>query len=379
MVNLLIKYKKLLMVFVFCAFIYTPMLIWFFTKDIEQSLVEKRVLNKMPEISFSMTSIKKFPQLFTDYYSDHFGCREELNDIYFQLMNFMGIRWTSDDFIYGKDGWLFLGNLNNNKHNNPIGHAMHTTFYTKEQLKLFAKNIQTIKNWLSKKNIEYYYLIAPNKHSIYFDKMPSYLTKKNKESATDQLVQYLRKNTDVNVIDLRGALLLKKQTQQLYYKHDTHWNFLGANVAQYEIAKIIAEKFPNKIAPRFFEKDEFEMQIKKGGDLANFARKFALEEENPVPIFRDGCKPENDNPENSRLFTMQCATSDLKAIIFRDSFFLALEPYITRYFKRSTYIWSSISFKELNEFIEKEQPHIVINEMIERTIPYYIIDANGFD
>ena len=71
---------------------------------------------------------------------------------------------------------------------------------------------------VEQKNIEYYYLIAPNKHSIYFDKMPSYLTKKNQESATDQLVQYLRKNTDVNAIELKGALLLKKQTQQLYYK-----------------------------------------------------------------------------------------------------------------------------------------------------------------
>ena len=66
----------------------------------------------------------------------------------------MGIRWTSDDFIYGKDDWLFLGNLNNNKHNDPIGHAMHITFYTEKQLELFAKNIKTIKNWLNKKKIE---------------------------------------------------------------------------------------------------------------------------------------------------------------------------------------------------------------------------------
>ncbi len=365
----------------FCIFIYLPMLVWLFTKDMDQSVLEKRTLNKMPKISFTMKSIKNFPQLVTNYYSDHFGYREELTSVYFQLMNFLGVRWSSDDFIYGQDNWLFLGSIkpNDHKHHNVIGHAMHTTFYTEEQLALFAKNMQMIKNWLAKKNIEYYYLIAPNKHTIYFDKMPSYFSKKNKESATDKLIHYLKKNTDINVIDLRESLFHKKQTQKIYYKYDTHWNYLGANVAQYEIAKKIAEQFPGKIVPRLFEEDEFEMQIKQAGDLANFARKFELEEEDPAPIFKDTCKPENDSPENSKLFTMKCNTADLKAIIFRDSFFSALEPYTSRYFKSATYIWNTMNFKELNEFIEKEQPHIVINEMVERRLPYYIPESDGFE
>ena len=66
----------------------------------------------------------------------------------------------------------------------------------------------------------------------------------------------------------------------------------------------------------------------------------------------------------------------MNAIIFRDSF--GIKPYISRQFNRSTYIWGRVDYSLLTEFIEKEKPDIVIEEVIERALPYKI-NSDLFD
>lgn len=68
--------------------------------------------------------------------------------------------------------------------------------------------------------------------------------------------------------------------------------------------------------------------------------------------------------------TMVCNTQELNAVIFRDSFFVALKPYFSRQFYRSTYIWEKINSKSLIKYIEQEAPDIVIEEVVERSLPY---------
>src|SRR5690606_25145913 len=84
------------------------------------------------------------------------------------------------------------------------------------------------------------------------------------------------------------------------------------------------------------------------------------------------CEPINETPDASARdpFTMVCEDGELNALIFRDSFFTALVPYFSRQFKRSTYIWNRLDFTTLSEFVEKERPDIVIDQVVERTLPY---------
>jgi hypothetical protein len=75
---------------------------------------------------------------------------------------------------------------------------------------------------------------------------------------------------------------------------------------------------------------------------------------------------------------MVCDTQKLNAVIFRDSFFSALQPYFSRYFNRSTYIWEAMNYTSLVKYVEQEQPDIVIDEMIERGYPY-VPDSTNFN
>lgn len=218
------------------------------------------------------------------------------------------------------------------------------------------------------------YVIAPNKHTLYFEFLPSYITKKNKQSATDQLVNYLNHHTDVNVVDLRSPLFDEKTRHPVYYKTDTHWNQYGANRAQFEIMTKIQTIFPDKIMPFLLDKQHFNVSVSTGGDLVSLANIDNVKEDVPEPIFDNMCEPittkKLTQEHETETFTAVCENQQLNAVIFRDSFFSAMYPYFARKFNRSTYIWEKMNFDSLQKYIEQEQPDIVIDEIAERTLPY---------
>lgn len=370
----LYNFGNVLLTFIFCLFIYAPFFIGIIQEDKLTSAVEKRNLAKFPLLPESLKAFSEYPDEFNKYYSDHFGFREVLTTEYFKLVNKLSTRTSVDDVTIGQDGWLFLGSIKKGYrgYNDPIGDAININLFTENELKDFAESIVSIKNWLGKKGIEYVYVIAPNKHTIYFEKLPEYVSKQNDKSSTDQLVEYLREHTDVEVVDLRQALLDEKKKHQVYFKTDTHWNHYGANVAQFEIMKRVHSLFPEHIVPFLLNDNQFRILSAEGGDLARFAKIENIKEDKPQPVFETGCKPVNENPnlKDRDTHTMVCESQKLNVVIFRDSFFTALQPYISRHFHRSTYIWKQLNYTLLTKYVEQESPDIVIDEVIERSFPY---------
>ena len=370
----LYKLEKIIIIFIFLLSIYLPFIGSFFQKDETRSSVENRNFAKLPSFPQSLTSIGHYPERFNAYYSDNFGFRDILTQAYFKITDKHVSKTPFDDVTFGKNDWLFLGSIKPgyDRYDDPIGDAINRNLFTQKELVNFAQSIMKINSWLKDRGIEYLYIIAPNKHTIYFEYLPEYISKIGLESSTDQLVNYLLEHTDVNVLDLRQPLIEEKKKHQVYFKTDTHWNHYGANVAQYEILKKISNFFPNHISPSLLRENQFNITHMNGGDLAGLAKLQNIVEVSPQPIFEGGCIPKNENPAHvgEKTHTIVCETKTLNALIFRDSFFWALKPYISREFKRSTYIWGRLDYLLLTEYINKENPDIVIEEVVERSLPY---------
>lgn len=353
----------------FCLIIYIPFFIGVFKVDKEISQIEKRTLSKPPELPVNIKDIEKFPTLFNRYYSDHFGLRDILTH-YYKVFKYSIGDSPSEHVTIGKNGWLFLGSIKNGytSYSDPIGDARNVNLYSQQELKKFALYINRISDWLAEKGIKYIFVIAPNKHTIYFDQLPDYISKVNERSAQDQLIDYLKKHSPVTFIDLREPLINAKQKHQLYYKTDTHWNAYGANIAQYEIMLEIEKMFPGKIQPKL---QNFEDSILSRGDLANYIGidSFAPD---PQPIFTNTCQIRQQplNIIGKMSHTLICDTQKLNAIIFGDSFFGALQPHFSRKFNRSTYIWGKLNYSALVKYIALEKPDIIIEEWLERELPY---------
>ena len=202
------RLSNALAVFGFCLTVFIPFIFGFVQSDLEISTSENRKLAIFPQAPQSVAEIQAYPEALAGYYSDHFGFRDFLVGQYKNLKFALGDS-TSENLTLGKDGWMFLGNTNEayKKHGDPFGDVRNKNVYSEKELDAFANNISAFKDWLKERGVEYVFVIAPNKHTIYFDKLPDYVKRVDKHSATDQLVEHLTKNTDVEIVDLRAALL----------------------------------------------------------------------------------------------------------------------------------------------------------------------------
>jgi len=354
----------------FLAAILTPLAVSVLQNNDKVSLMEKRKLEQMPPTPTGTRELKKYPGKLESYYADNFGFRGKL------IRNFRRIKAAlgdspSPDVTIGKDGWLFLGSIKPgySKYHDPIGDARHVNLYTDRELLRAANHFSVIEHWLGERGVEYMLVIAPNKHTIYFDKLPDYIKKENEYSATDQLIEYLRANTTITVVDLRPALSAQREKAPLYYKLDTHWNYFGANVAQEAIMKEVESLFPSRIQPRLFDMTETRVKAK---DLGIQVGRGSLTEPDYVPVFNDTCDPVRI-PRKTRLrdpHSYECQGQDLNAVIFRDSFFTALQPYFVRSFGRSTYVWERLKYDSLAYYVQRERPDLLIEQIVERGLPY---------
>jgi alginate O-acetyltransferase complex protein AlgJ len=368
--------SNLIITIFFCIFVFVPLILSFIFVDLETSLSEKRKLASFPKIPDKLMDIQKFPSKLESYYADHFGFRDHLVRLYKNFKYNIGDS-PSENLTIGKNGWLFLGSANESykKYGDPFGDIRGKNLYTENELKKFARNISNFNNWLKQRGIYYIFVIAPNKHTIYNDKLPKYIDFKIGDTATDQLVKYLNENTSVTVVDLRSSLLEGKKTSDVYSKTDTHWNHHGANIAQQEIFRVIDGFFPGEVDNNLLKIGYKDRSVKGDLEIIAGAKKMNLsgieEKKIPYPIFPKGCKLTTEPKKFKRRDPNSyiCNTKKLKALIFHDSFFSALKPYFIRQFFKSTYIWETASHDAVVKYIQDDPPEILIEEWVERLLP----------
>ena len=362
----------------FCVSTFTPLILGVIEKDKKVSRYEKRKLNQLPSTPENAKDLEAFPIVFDKYYSDHFGFRNWLTGMYRKVKFSLGDS-PSKDVTIGQDGWLFLGStkVGYKKHSDPIGDYRNINRYSNKQLKNLVKYFKGLDLWLNRRGVHYVFFIAPNKHSVYFDKLPEYINKINGTSAAEQLINHLKKYTKVNVVELREPLINKKADQQLYHKMDTHWTHHGANIAQFEIFKELQEIFPSEIKPALFEVEE---AFKKGGDLAGYMGIYGLRKYDPQPVFSNNCTPTRIPIKASfrDTFTDVCDDKKITALIYRDSFYTKLTPYFSRQLNKTTYVFKKLNYHSIKKQISRVKPKLVIEEWVERHLPYVPRDSYIF-
>lgn len=361
------KLNGVVLVAIFCLAIFLPLIIGIVEEDSDTSATEKRQLNTLPELPRTTNDFTRFPALFDGYYSDRFGLRTTLTQYYSWLKFRMGDS-PSKEVLIGKNGWLFLGA---DGPDDPIGDVRNVNLYSENNLRRMSNFLNGMHHWLKKEGIEFLIFVAPNKHTIYFDQLPDYITRVNEQSALDQLYEHLKQHTDVKTVDLRRALIKEKNNSELYYKTGSHWNFMGANIAQYEILKVVEQLFPGKISAELYDKSIFKyMEATDRGleDLAGI-KKFMPAPLAPYPVFEPGAEPVMEHPRKVKIVKNYNSSNKLDAVIFRDSFVRVLEPYFDRKFRKTTYQWSWPNYADFRQLTKDKKPDIVIVEFVERELP----------
>jgi hypothetical protein len=131
--------------------------------------------------------------------------------------------------VLGEDGWMnYTGEGNIDDFQN---------LRTLDNKEAFGKGLTTLNQYLKSQGITLLIVVAPNKATIYPDKLPAQIKLQPTASRLDELITYLEEN---NLPALRAA----RKEQDIYYKTDTHWSGYGALVAYTTIIEALESSYP---------------------------------------------------------------------------------------------------------------------------------------
>lgn len=133
----------------------------------------------------------------------------------------------STQVLLGKEQWLFYKSELDGM---PLADYQGTRQFTEEELQTIMEAFVLQRDLFAKKGIRFIVYIIPNKEIVYSDFMPDTVIRYSKESRVDLLVDYIRENSDLEIVYSKSSFLEEVKHSQLYYKYDTHWNALGAFV-----------------------------------------------------------------------------------------------------------------------------------------------------
>lgn len=306
---------------------------------------EKRVLAKPPRLLLKWDTLKQFDK----YYNDNFALRDILvrfnSEFRYQVFNTSPVSRV----VLGENGWLFYNEDNN------IESYRNVKLYSKTELDSLYEKHESIAKKLADRGIIYVFVVAPNNQSIYFENLPNWTKQKiNSISRYEQVIERMGQSKHILVIDLKKVLLEEKLSHRLYYNTDTHWNDLGAYIAYREIMNSV---------------------YRRTGD-----REFLPIPSTDLSLSSDSAHPSGDLADMIGLSGGVIETGGMKVqirsdfksskkwVVFHDSFFTAMKPFLGSRFEFSFVgHWAGWS-PEVIEKYSVGATRIVLYERVERTL-----------
>ena len=254
-------------------------------------------------------------------------------------------------------------------------------------------------SYAKKNNAHYYFISPPNKHAVYAEYMPDNIRRLSNVSKLDQILGVM-KGSGVAVIDLRPALLAAKQERQIYHKGDTHWNMIGANIAQYAILSRIREDLPELDEPVLHADAAFELERWPAFSAAGInyyngnsgMMGFGYEADEPQPLLKThnwdcvapavinyGAWDYLDPSIKANVFEVKsCNQKRYRLLMFRDSFSELLTPFLSKSFSLSVYIRPPRPLSmDWQQMIDLSKPDVIIDETLERYLK--MVPRRGID
>lgn len=190
---------------------------------------ELRTPAPLPDFPRATAAALEYPKQFEAWFNDSMGLRDQLlrwNSIV-KVFGF-GVSPNRNTFL-GRDGWMFYGGDNSKENHRGALPS------TEIDLRRWAAMIERRRLLLKSIGVEYLFVIAPDKESIYADFLPDEM-KPIGPRRLEQFVVYMRTLAPaVQILDLCDPLIAAREGDRpdayLYTKLGTHWNERGAQVA----------------------------------------------------------------------------------------------------------------------------------------------------
>jgi alginate O-acetyltransferase complex protein AlgJ len=332
-------------------------------------LAENRRAAEAPPLPAAVASFGDFAARFEAFYDDAFGFRPTLLRWHSIVKTcWLGVS-PSEKVVLGKNGWLFY------RGEETMESYRSTRPFKPHELAQWEQIFTVRQAWLANRGIRYLLVVAPNAQTIYPENVPAAFNRVNAISRLDQLAEHLGAWTSIPLVDPRPDLEAAKARERVYWMTDTHWNDRGAFAAYRRIVLTLAQWYPalEPLPREAFADLAFDWP---GGDLATMIGLPDVFREELLVLSRR--VPGPGHPADPGLPGAQTppAPSDPQAtetgiaalprgLVLRDSFAVALIPFLADHFQRIVYL---PTHELVPADIEREHPDVVIEEFAERML-----------
>jgi hypothetical protein len=264
--------------------------------------------------------------------------------------------------LIGDNGWVdYTGDGNIDDFQNLKG------FTNKKEL---VKKLRATYRSLKSQGITFWIVVAPNKATIYPDKLPPQITSLPTPSRLDQFAAILKTHHLPILVDLRASLQAARADGDVYFKeNNTHWNGYGAFVAYTTIINALKSSYP-ELKP--YEAADLKLTPAPPGGIASdsyFAPKNPFVRTLYLGVDNDPNKIWGTDYGYHRFSSIPDSTLPT-LLMFHDSFgAYYLNDYLSMNFGKSHFVHLRDTSQYLNQAaIQQLKPDVVIIEIVERDL-----------
>ena len=187
-----------------------------------------------------------------------------------------------------------------------------------------------------------------------------------------------------SIVDLTEDLLQEKDSEYLFHKSDTHWTPYGAYMGYLGIAQALEKRLPELVFKKDFSFSREKIRDcdpagNRCGDLTQmlldfepFPEPFRVVDKYPICSQKKVLSLNLSNlavaPDESLNVETTCPERTHTAVVFHDSFFVSIQPYLSENFGRVVYLRKNFDQKNIEEILEIFKPDVVIEERVERRL-----------
>lgn len=330
---------------------------------------ENRRPEPWPASSLSDFDYRTFPTRFEAYFNDRFGMRRDLIDLRNRIDFSVFKKAPSEVVVIGREDMLFYAA------ERTITAYRGLLPLSTHDLDRWYQELEARRQWLSERGITYLLLIAPEKHTIYPELLPSRI-RRGATTPADQFMKHIQGSALApHVVEAAPRVIAAKSQGKLYFHLDSHWNHHGAYIGYataMDALRALTPQVPDKID---LSADNFRPAVEQGGDLATvLGRVMTSIGGTTVMTDKIACAkwqlqapPAAGTVPSPRGDVIgECGASTYRLLMFGDSFATLLLQYFGPTFSRFRASFRRSSFEEMQRYVEEERPDIVIDQINER-------------
>lgn len=338
------------------------------------STAENRVLASFPNFTTSDGKINTgFIKEFETWFSDNLGLRDEFVMANTKIQYDVFGKLTRSNTVKGKNNWLYL------MYPNMVQSYQNLDLPTQDKYLQYSSLFNQLHNYFENINTPFITMVNPDKETVYPENMPDTILKVGNVSKTNQAIDYLINNTEVDIFSTENSLLKAKQSATVYSQNYdlSHWNQYGAFIGYLDLMDHVKMYIPDI---KILSWDDFTVEpYKRTSKLMkilpfeetdyhiSYNNEYtAIEERGPLDNFQLisshlAFRYVNNNVPNAP-----------KALIMGDSYiYMFILHYLSESFSELTFIHKD-NMGKIKSFVDVLNPDIFILEFMEPAVHHFV-------